>query len=174
MLGLRAVAAQLPWAGLQTPLLVPWDFCGAWVWCWVSCRPLAAAPRDSWGQWWWLQHFVGWILQDFGLLLDFRWNIFLLCGQVSQVALSLFCLGLIHVSIYPSIHPSISFSLSLYIYMFLILLYLKVLLAQGTASCAAPTAILQFAALVRGLGKWWQAIALCMKDSRLYETDISL
>lgn len=84
---------HLPLAAASTG--VTGDFWDAGGSCWVTWGPLAAAQMDSWGgpwEWWWLQHFAGGILQDFGLLWDFRWNIFLLCGQVSQVALILFCL----------------------------------------------------------------------------------
>lgn len=172
--GFVTVTAQLPRAGPQTPLLVTWDFCDAWrlVLGALAAVPLQHewAPEDSARECWWLQHFTGGISQDFGLLLDFRWNFFLLCGHISQVALCLFYLSVIFAfsfwDWYMCPHT--------YIYNAWYFYTTKSWWLRAPASCTTPPAVLQFPALIRGLEKWWQPIAPCMKDSRLYETDISL
>lgn len=141
--GLVTVTAQLPRPGLQTPLACGcrphWSWHGISVmpggWCWVTCGPLAAvtlkhegAPKDSPRECWWLQHFAGGIWQDFGFLLDFRWNFFLLCGHISQVALCLFSLRVIFTFSFWDWY------MCPHIYIkYLIFLYKKKLMTQGTS-----------------------------------------
>lgn len=78
----------------------------------------------------------------------------------------------IHIHIYVCVY----IYMCIYIYVYIYIIYLsawyfhteKCWWLRTPASCTAPTAILQFPALIRGLEKWWQPIAPCMEDSRLY------
>lgn len=72
----------------------------------------------------------------------------------------------IYVSIY--IYTHIRVCVYVCIYLLDTFLPKKCWWLRTPASCTAPTAILQFPALIRGLEKWWQPIAPCVEDSRLY------